>query len=210
MPKFVKDWIIPILVAFTLVLISRVFFVTVNVDGPSMVPNLADNQKVLALKHAKISRGSVIVFDARKEDPGIRQGQKYYVKRVIAVEGDTVRSENGNLYVNDKLVNQDWISEEQRTQGTRNWDFAVLQSNNSPFTSYNTETKKEVSWADGNQTKVPKDNYFVLGDNREVSEDSRYFGWVNRDHILGVVYSLPWSDKNDNINNAWENFFEKS
>ena len=209
MPKFIKDWIAPILVAVALVLASSLFVVNVSVDGPSMEPNLADNQRVLAFKQAKISRGSVVVFDAREEDPGIRSGQKYYVKRVIGIPGDTVRSENGNLYVNDKLVNQDWISEKQRNQGTKDWDFSDLQGDSSPFVTYNPETKTQVSWADDNETKVPANNYFLLGDNREISEDSRYFGWVSKDHILGVVYSFPWSNNNDIVNNSWKTFFDK-
>lgn len=208
--KFFKDWIIPILVAAALVLISRIFFVTVKVDGPSMEPNLVDRQTVLALKLSKISRGSVIVFDARDEDPGIQTGQKYYVKRVIAIPGDTVRSENGNLYVNDKLVDQSWISEDQRTSGTLNWDLDDLQGENSPFKTVNGETGETVKWNDDKENVVPDNSYFVLGDNRAVSEDSRFFGWVSKDHVLGVVYSFPWSDNNQYINRAWETFLKNS
>lgn len=86
--------------------------------------------------------------------------------------GDTVKSEDGRLYVNGKLVPQKFISQYERTQGTTNWDLSTLENRY----SWNLKT-----------TKVPQHSYFVLGDHRSVSNDSRYWGFVPANKVLGVV-----------------------
>ncbi|KAI3473623.1 hypothetical protein Pfo_031451 [Paulownia fortunei] len=66
-----------------------------------MSPNLENSELVIENKLATIKRGDVIVFDATHEDPQIKSGHKDYVKRVIAVAGDTVEHRGANLYVNE-------------------------------------------------------------------------------------------------------------
>ena len=93
------SWIIPILIGLIIALvIKQFFFQIVRVDGPSMQPNLQNNERVFCLKTAKIHHGSVVVFDANGVDPQVSV-KTDYVKRVIGLPGDTVSSKNGNIYV---------------------------------------------------------------------------------------------------------------
>lgn len=100
------------------------------------------------------------------------------MKRVIGVPGDTISYKDGKLYVNDKEVPQKFIDEEQRTTGTGNWTLSSIAN--------------KYGWAK-NPVKVPKDSYFVLGDHRSVSNDSRYWGFVKKSKVMGVVKVPFWS-----------------
>ncbi len=123
--------------------------------------------------------GSVIVFDANGVDPQVAT-KTDYVKRVIGVPGDTVRSANGNIYVNGRKVNQNYINNTQRTSGTGNWTLKSISVQN--------------NWLrDSGATKVPKGQYFVLGDHRSVSNDGRYWGFVPKSKIDGVVKVPSWT-----------------
>ncbi len=175
------SWVLPIVVGLLVAMVIRHFiFTMVRVDGPSMEPNLDDNERVAVVKTAKIQHLSVIVFNAYQVDPDARSKTVKYVKRVIGMPGDTVKSEDGRLYVNGKLVPQKFISQYERTQGTTNWDLSTLENRY----SWNLKT-----------TKVPKHSYFVLGDHRSVSNDSRYWGFVPANKVLGVV-KVPFWDSN--------------
>ncbi|MFC6289704.1 signal peptidase I [Levilactobacillus angrenensis] len=179
--KEVMSWIIPVIIGLAIAFAIKSFvFTRVRVDGPSMEPNLQNNEKVFAWKQAKVKHLSVIVFDAHGEDPSAKANTNY-VKRVIGMPGDTVSSKNGYIYVNHKKIKQNFISESERTSGTGNWTLASLQ--------------KTQKWNDGKAitTVVPKGKYFVLGDHRSVSNDSRYWGFVDKDKVLGVVKVPFWA-----------------
>jgi signal peptidase I len=206
MMKFIKEWVFPIGFAVLFVVLIRTFLFTgVSVSGPSMQPNLQDKEFVFLNKIASYKRGDVVVFDARQEDPRIADGEKDYVKRIIGVPGDTVAYRNGNLYVNGKQVNQDFISASERKEGTgmsfgTTWSLKTLSSGN------NWQAK------DRNHTTVPKGEYFVMGDHRSVSNDGRYFGFVDKKHITGKVVVPFWNSNKvakANVNQGNTNFFVK-
>ena len=176
--KFIKDWVLPIVIGLLLAMILRQFVVTVaRVDGPSMEPNLVNNERMIVWRQAKIKHLSVIVFDAHGEDPQATQPKTDYVKRVIGLPGDTVSSSNGNIYVNGKQINQSFINSYQRGAGTGNWDLQSLSK----------------GWANNSgATVVPRGEYFVLGDHRSVSNDGRYWGFVYKSKVVGVAKTFPW------------------
>ncbi|WP_125574389.1 signal peptidase I [Levilactobacillus huananensis] len=186
--KEVASWLIPVIIGLAIAGALKAFvFTRVRVDGPSMEPNLNNNEKVFALKQSKVKHLSVIVFDAHGEDPSAKV-KTNYVKRVIGLPGDKVSSKNGYIYVNNKKIKQSFISDSERTAGTGNWTLASLQ--------------KTYHWGNGT-TVVPKGKYFVLGDHRSVSNDSRYWGFVNKDKVLGVVKVPVWASnktKRANVN----------
>lgn len=195
--KELMSWIVPIAIGLLLALLIKQFaFQFVRVDGPSMQPNLQNNERVVCLKQAKIHRGSVVVFDANGVDPQVSVKTEY-VKRVIGLPGDTVEAKNGNLYVNGKKVDQSYISKSERSSGTRTWTLHSISQEN--------------SWVLHNGAyKVPKGEYFVLGDHRSVSNDSRYWGFVPKSKIVGVVKVGFWNrtqPAKNNINQQWKHFF---
>ncbi len=195
--KELMSWIVPIAIGLLLALLIKQFaFQFVRVDGPSMQPNLQNNERVVCLKQAKIHRGSVVVFDANGVDPQVSVKTEY-VKRVIGLPGDTVEAKNGNLYVNGKKVDQSYISKSERSSGTGTWTLHSISQEN--------------SWVLHNGAyKVPKGKYFVLGDHRSVSNDSRYWGFVPKSKIVGVVKVGFWNrtqPAKNNINQQWKHFF---
>ena len=195
--KELMSWIVPIAIGLLLALLIKQFaFQFVRVDGPSMQPNLQNNERVVCLKQAKIHRGSVVVFDANGVDPKVSVKTEY-VKRVIGLPGDTVEAKNGNLYVNGKKVDQSYISKSERSSGTGTWTLHSISQEN--------------SWVLHNGAyKVPKGEYFVLGDHRSVSNDSRYWGFVPKSKIVGVVKVGFWNrtqPAKNNINQQWKHFF---
>ena len=195
--KELMSWIVPIAIGLLLALLIKQFaFQFVRVDGPSMQPNLQNNERVVCLKQAKIHRGSVVVFDANGVDPQVSVKTEY-VKRVIGLPGDTVEAKNGNLYVNGKKVDQSYISKSERSSGTGTWTLHSISQEN--------------SWVLHNGAyKVPRGEYFVLGDHRSVSNDSRYWGFVPKSKIVGVVKVGFWNrtqPAKNNINQQWKHFF---
>ena len=94
-----------------------------------------------------------------------------FIKRIIGLPGDTVSVRNGAVYVNGKELNEDYIPETSPTYGG-----SFLQEN---------ET-----------FSVQEDSYFVLGDNRTHSSDSRAFGTITKDKITGRAWIVYWPPKN--------------
>lgn len=195
----VMSWVIPIVIGLLIALLIKQFlFQVVRVDGPSMQPNLQNNERVFCLKRSQIHHGSVVIFDANGVDPQVAV-KTDYVKRVIGLPGDTVRSKNGNIYVNGKKINQSYISMSQRDAGTGNWNLKSISVQN--------------SWLKNNgATKVSKGEYFVLGDHRSVSNDGRYWGFVPKNKIDGVVKVPSWAGTKttrQNVNKEWQHFYAK-
>lgn len=195
--KKIISWGIPILAAVALAFVSKAFIAEVMlVSGPSMSPNLLNQQRMVVFKCLEPKRGSVITFQAKGVDPAAYK-KTIYVKRVIGLPGDTVKSKNGNIYVNGKVINQSYISASQRTKGTGSWTFSSL-------------AKKHVWLKYQGATRVPDNCYFVLGDNRSVSEDSRAFGFVPKENVIGVAKVSLFSKNASRrrlVNTEWRNFY---
>jgi signal peptidase I len=142
------------------VLIITFLYQPVRVEGTSMLPRLVDQDRLFINKFVyhfqAVERGDVVVFRYPRDI------QKSYIKRVIAVSGDRLRIDHGNVYVNDHLLNEPYIPQEYRD--TRSLDAMV----------------------------VPADEYFVMGDHRSISSDSREFGPVKRDLIYGKAAFVYW------------------
>jgi len=135
-------------------------FQVARVDGESMLPTLEDHDRLIVNKMAYVFGSPQIgdvVMHYWPEDP-----DKTFVKRVVAQAGDTIRSENGHVYRNDVLLNDDFIPERNR--------------------SYD-------SWG---PIVVKRGYYFVLGDHRNNSSDSRTWGEVPKKYILGKVQVRWW------------------
>lgn len=174
MKKELVEWIIAILVAVVLVTVIHNFlFLTYSVKGDSMYPTLKDGEKVIVNRigytFGNIDKGDVIVFHADSKSD--------YVKRVIGTAGDTVQYKDDQLYVNGKKVDEPYLDENKLSKTN------VLLTEN--FSVKDLVNSKGVK-------KIPEGKLLVLGDNREVSKDSRYFGLIDDKKVVGEVALRFW------------------
>jgi len=154
-----------------------------------------------------IKHGDIIVFkypgnpyDAKRDDrPDNRPIFTNYVKRVIGLPGDRISIRGNNVYVNGQVVPEHHIGAKEINQK------APLEILNNPPRNpgelydvyYKPGSEDEPGDYDvfqgKNEITVPPDSYFVMGDNRDNSEDSRYWGFVPRDLVIGRAMFVYWS-----------------
>ncbi|WP_042352131.1 signal peptidase I [Bacillus massiliigorillae] len=163
--KEILSWIKPIIFAVVIVFVCRQFlFTPITVSGQSMEPTFHDKNKVIVSKISKIKRFDTIVFQSNLVD------SKYIIKRVIGLPGDTIEMKNDVLYINGKEYKEPYLQEkkDELEPGKKLTDDFTLSERTG-------------------KTKVPEGSLFVLGDNRQNSNDSRYFGFVKDEAVLGEV-----------------------
>lgn len=178
-----------IVTALVLALFIRAYFIQAfKIPSGSMIPTLLIGDHILVNKFIygtvipfsdkrilivrKPERGDIMVFKY-PEDPS-----RDFIKRLIAVGGDVIESKNKTIFVNGKPLNEPY---------TQHTDASVLpgsvgqpRDNFGPFI-------------------VPKGKYFMMGDNRDQSYDSRYWGYVDMSQIKGEALIIYWSwDSNNN------------
>lgn len=160
---------------------------------------LENNERVIAFKTDKLRARAVVVFDAYDVNPDQAKKDDVYVKRIIGMPGDTVKyTKSGQLYINGKRIKQSYLKNtKQRTTGS------YMANSHSQFTGWTlTSLAHDQGWkVKPTNGKVPKGYYFVLGDHRSVSSDSRYWGFVPKSKMIGVVKAFPWQNRHQYVNN---------
>lgn len=111
----IKSWIVSITAAILVGILIRYFIVELYVvDGPSMQPTLQDGERLVVNKFIyrwrDPMRSEVVIFRYPRDH------SRDFIKRVIAVGGDTIEIKDGHVFVNDALVNEDYIAEKTRTE----------------------------------------------------------------------------------------------
>ena len=163
----IKD-IISYAIIILIVILIRVFvFAPVRVDGESMENTLIDGE-VLILDKIKYKRSDIQRYDIvviRVKDP-IKNTEKRVIKRVIGLPNESIVIKDNKVYANGEELKNSFASTE-----TANFDL------------------EEIGFL-----KIPGDSYFVLGDNRAISNDSRYeeIGLIKKDQIDGKVSFRIW------------------
>ncbi|OJF97219.1 hypothetical protein AX762_00370 [Alkalibacterium sp. 20] len=148
----------------------RVYVVApVSVEGASMEPTLEDQDRLLLNKMADIERFDVIVFPAPDDT------EKQFIKRVIGVPGDEITFQDQTLYINGETIEEDYLDLSETSESD-------LQSLNSNFNLASLQGVEEV----------PEDMFFVLGDNRVNSKDSRSFGFIDKELVTGRTNIRIW------------------
>lgn len=168
------EWLKALLIALVLVFLIRwLLFKPFIVQGPSMQPNFVTGQKLIVNEILydirKPERGEVVVFHVPSEG-------RDFIKRVIAVAGDTVKVEGDKVLVNGNPVNETYIQE-------------AIDQAHADDTLYNNTNFPNVYVPDG---KVPEGHVFVMGDNRSNSTDSRMIGYVPLEDIVGRADLIFW------------------
>ncbi|MFC7679764.1 signal peptidase I [Paenibacillus sp. GCM10028914] len=168
------EWLKALLIALVLVVLIRWFlFQPFIVQGQSMQPNFVTGQKLIVNEILydirKPERGEVIVFHVPSEG-------RDFIKRVIAVGGDTVQVQGDQVIVNGKPVSETYIQE-------------AIDQAHADDRLYNTLDFPNTDFPDG---KVPEGHVFVLGDNRSNSTDSRMIGYVPLEDIIGRADLIFW------------------
>lgn len=156
--KEMISWVKSIGLALGIVFICRQFiFSPTIVLGESMSPTFENSDRIIISKTSKIEHFDMITFRAPDENEN-------YIKRVIGLPGDHVQMKNDILYINEKRYDEPYlqIKKEKLLPG-------------------------EKLTEDFDEKVVPEGHYFVLGDNRRVSKDSRIFGYIHKDSVQGEV-----------------------
>lgn len=157
------------------------------------------------LPQREIRRGDIIVFKypgnpynpSRDNRADNRPILTNYVKRVIGLPGDRIRIEGQNVIVNDQVIPEHRIEALER--GDKDPLTVVNESDRKPDELYDVYYKpgEEMTVGDvfdgKDEITVPPTSYFVMGDNRNNSEDSRYWGFVPRDLVIGRAMFVYWS-----------------
>ena len=159
--SLLRTWLRDLIVSLAISAFIIIFiYQPVKVEGTSMLPALADQERIFVNKFVyrlePISRGDVVVFHYPLDT------SKSYIKRVVAVAGDRVKIDDGTVYVNGTALVEPYVPSPYRD--TRSYP----------------------------ETVVPAQSYFVLGDHRSLSNDSRDFGPVAEDYVSGKAVFAYW------------------
>lgn len=167
----VWEWAKAILIAFSIAAIIRFFlFTPIVVDGESMMPTLHDGDRMVVNKIGyeigTPERFEIVVFHAPE--------QKNYIKRIIGLPGDHVAYKDDQLYINGEPIDEPYLDEKKAeiTEGTLTEDFTLEEQTN--------------------MSEIPEGYFFVMGDNRRYSKDSRHIGLVPQDEIIGTTNLIFW------------------
>lgn len=179
--SFFFDTIQTILIAASVFLVIYIFLMRpFEVSGESMFPTYKHGEYILTnlitLRFSDPKQGEVIVFKSPTDE------NKDFIKRVIAVPGDTIMIEESKVYINGDLLDESlYLSD-------------TVQTPNGPFLQA------------GRSVTVPDGHFFVMGDNRPHSSDSREWGFLPLDEIIGKSFFVYWPPQNMRvISNPFEN-----
>lgn len=199
-----REYLESLLVTVLLALFGTTFVVQAfKIPSESMEPTLLVGDHLLVnkfifggrdhwydhlLPYRQIHRGDIIVFKFPFQD------HPHYVKRVIGLPGDRVKIVNEQVYVNDKPLKEPYVIHDP------NAPYDPFAENFPPRNLQFLDAGMQPQWADqigkyihNGELVVPPGKYFAMGDNRDHSWDSRYWGFVDRNAIMGSPVVIYWS-----------------
>ena len=184
----VREYFESIVIAVILALFVRTFVVQAfKIPTGSMENNLLIGDHLLVnkfvfgpsssgieralLPERPIRRGDVIVFKYPEDR------ERDFIKRVIGLPGETLEVKDKRVYINGKRIDEPYVHYLEPPQGAASF---------SEITSYDLRERY-------GPVTIPADRYFVMGDNRDNSQDSRYWGMLPRDDVKGRAVMIYWS-----------------
>lgn len=158
------------------------------IPSESMVPTLLVGDHLIADGWSywgkEPKRGDIVVFRYPK-DPSV-----FFVKRLIGLPGDVVELKNGELSINQKLMPQQRTPKPAIGEGPWKFDEYVESLDGVDHIVYRAQSGGRENFG---PIKVPPDNFFMMGDNRDRSSDSRVWGFVGRDALMGKMLYIYYS-----------------
>ena len=170
------EWVViaggALLVAFVIkTFLLQAFYI----PSLSMAPTLRVNDRVLVNKLSydlhDVHRGDVVVFESPPNDGS---ATKDLIKRVIGLPGETVEARDGHILINGQILDEPYLERDIETRGP------MCQTDTLP------------GCVGQDKIVVPEDRYFVLGDNRPNSRDSRFIGAISGSLIIGRAFVRVW------------------
>src|SRR5271167_1860092 len=139
------------------------------------------------LPYRPIARGDIIVFKYPYAD------HQHFVKRVIGLPGDRLKLVDQEIYIDGKLLNEPYVEHDPAAMSDPLNSYfpppAKLMISSQMLPEWVEEMPKHIV---GDEIVVPPGKYFAMGDNRDRSSDSRYWGFVDRDAIMGRPFLIYW------------------
>jgi len=139
------------------------------------------------LPYRDIRRGDIVVF-LSPEEKGL-----FVVKRIIGIPGDRIHLRDGALYRNGEKLVEPYVQHKLANYEPYRDNFPAVP----PSEMYGITSQDWIaalpSYVQGDDVVVPAGNYFAMGDNRDVSKDSRYWGFIPRNNVIGRPMFIYWS-----------------
>ncbi len=175
--RWLREGIVVVVVAVLVAVLLRAFVVqTFYIPSGSMEPTLQIGDRILVNKLSydlhSVDRGNIVVFSRPPAEDCGGPEVNDLVKRVIGLPGEVVSLSGGHVYINGKRLDESWLPASEQgvtTPGPAGTSYSLIR----PF-------------------KVPANDYFVMGDNRTDSCDSRYWGPISKSLIVGKVELRVW------------------
>lgn len=138
------------------------------------------------MPYRNVRRGEVIVF-LHPAEPGM-----YVVKRIMGVPGDHIHLDRGQVFINGKAVNEPYLNPDRGFYDAYRDDFPKVSAAGMPNVTAEWPMVLSSNLQNGDLV-VPPGNYFGMGDNRARSLDSRYWGFIPKENIVGRPLFIYWS-----------------
>jgi signal peptidase I len=207
MKSFYKEWVEPFLIAAVVALFIRQFVVEAfKIPSGSMIPTLTIGDHLLVNKFIygpripftdiriftwkEPQRGEIIVFKYPEDE------SKNFIKRVVGLPGDKIEIKKGTLLINDRPVStvaQGAVDRKNQSSRSAFYDEPRLLDEQLGTVKHAIQYLRDQSVIDFGPRLVPAGSVFVMGDNRDNSQDSRVWGFVKFEKILGRALIIYWS-----------------
>ncbi len=174
--RWVLEWAIILMAVLLCTVLLRTYVVqSFYIPSPSMTPTLQVGDRIMVDKLSyhlhSVHRGDIVVF---KRPPLEQQDYPDLVKRVIGLPGETISAHDGHVYIDGKLLDEPWLP-----AGPSSYTGPLPGDPNQQFNL-------------PGPVLIPAGEYYVMGDNRTDSEDSRFFGPIPISLIVGRAVAVVW------------------
>ena len=200
-----KETTLEFIASMAVVLVTGLFIITFNLQAFEIPSSSMENTLLIGehvfvdrisyaprtawfpvVPYRQLQRGDIVVFLSPAE-PGL-----YVVKRIIGVPGDRIHLASSTVFRNGQALTEPYVIHSQGGYNPYRDNFPAIPAG--PGSGATSDWQLEISsHLDNGDLVVPPDSYFGMGDNRDVSYDSRYWGFIPRANVIGRPLFIYWS-----------------